>query len=280
MKTLLVPFRDSDAAEATAAATALVAKDFGSYIEGLYVRRTAQVIAAEGFVLPPDSLVQLADEGQRMAEDARRFNGLMSDHGIPFHDIAYASETATVGWRETEGQESQIVGDYGRLFDLIILGRPSNHAGTGWSAACEAAFFEAGRPVLVVPTAVPETLGKRVVIAWNGSTETARTIGLSMPILTRARSILVLTVEGGTVPGPSGDQVAAHLARHGLAVETKFVSEGNRSVGEVMMEEALAAGADLLVKGAFTRSRIRQMIFGGPTQHLLSSATLPVLFAH
>jgi nucleotide-binding universal stress UspA family protein len=119
------------------------------------------------------------------------------------------------------------------------------------------------------------------VIAWNGSTETARAIAFSMPLLMHARQVVVLTVEGGSVSdGPSGEQVTRSLARHGVAVRALNVSPGRSSVGETILSQALVLGCDLLIKGAYTQSRLHQMIFGGPTNHVLWSTTMPVLLAH
>jgi nucleotide-binding universal stress UspA family protein len=82
------------------------------------------------------------------------------------------------------------------------------------------------------------------------------------------------------VPGPSAAELARNLQRHGLAVEWREVPPGSRSVGEAILAEARAVEADLLIKGAYTQSRLRQMIFGGATSHILAEAELPVLMAN
>jgi nucleotide-binding universal stress UspA family protein len=90
----------------------------------------------------------------------------------------------------------------------------------------------------------------------------------------------VLSVEGAQVPGPSGEELAAMLTRHGLATTQRHVVAKGRTPGEVFLTEAKAAGADLLIKGAYTQSRLRQMIFGGATRHIIMEADIPVLLAH
>src|SRR5690606_6216664 len=136
------------------------------------------------------------------------------------------------------------------------------------------------RAVLIAPPHPAESVGDTVVISWNASTETARTIGLAMPFLLQAKTVLVLTVEGGTVPGPTGNQVANHLSRHGIPATARVVRPQGRSIGETVLEEAEGLGCDLLIKGAYTTSRLRQMIFGGQTQHIINNARIPVLMAH
>ena len=140
--------------------------------------------------------------------------------------------------------------------------------------------FESGRPVIIAAPQAPETLGRNVVIAWNRATETARTVAVAMPLLKHAERVTVLTVEGGTVPGPSGVQVAEHLVRNGIHANAITVGQDGCLVGEAILAEAGVIGADLLIKGAYTRTRLRQMIFGGATRHILSHATIPVLMAH
>jgi nucleotide-binding universal stress UspA family protein len=144
----------------------------------------------------------------------------------------------------------------------------------------EAALFESGRPILIAPPQPPPGLGNTVVIAWNGSTETARAIAFAMPFLRKATRVVVVSVDNGMVAGPTSDQVAAALVRDGIPAESTFVAAGRRSAGEVFLATAGSLGCDLLVKGAYTQSRLRQMIFGGATSHILAHATIPVLMAH
>jgi nucleotide-binding universal stress UspA family protein len=89
-----------------------------------------------------------------------------------------------------------------------------------------------------------------------------------------------LTVEGGTTPGPSGEEAARHLRRNGIKATALTVKLGARTSGEIILDHATSLGCDLLVKSAYTQSRLRQMIFGGATRHILANATLPVLMAH
>jgi len=281
MKTLLVPVHDDDVAETALGTACALATRFQSYIEGLYVRPLPQIVAGEGITVPGAYVTQPAEDGQELAEAARaRFESFMSERGIPLGGVGGDPDGPAAGWRELEGLESLVVAEYGRLFDLIVVGRRPGHTTPDWSAMCEGALFESGRPVLVSPGEPEGAIGEHVVVAWNGSTETARTIGLAMPVLARASRVLVLSVEGGTVSGPSGEQVASHLARNGVAASERTVPADGRSVGEVILEQTGSEGADLLLKGAYTQSRLRQMIFGGATRHILSHAALPVLLAH
>jgi nucleotide-binding universal stress UspA family protein len=147
-------------------------------------------------------------------------------------------------------------------------------------ATLEAALFESGRPILIAPPDPPQRLGDMIVIAWNSSTESARTVEAAMPFLHKAQRVVVLEVEGGSVPGPSGAELSRSLRINGIEAETMLAKPERRSAGEAILERARELGCDLLVKGAYTQSRLRQMIFGGQTSHILAEATIPVIMAH
>jgi len=147
-------------------------------------------------------------------------------------------------------------------------------------AAVEAALFESGRPILIAPPSPPAHIAENIVIAWNRSTETARVTAFAMPLLHQAKKVTVLTVSGGMAPGPEGAELARCLRMNGIAAEAVNVEPGNRSAGEMMLHTATELGCDLMVKGAYTQSRLRQMIFGGATSHILAKTNLPVFMAH
>src|SRR5262249_41253027 len=120
-----------------------------------------------------------------------------------------------------------------------------------------------------------------ILIAWNRSTEQARTTALAMPLLHQAERVTVLTVSGGTeVPGPSSEHLLRYLHRNEIDAKPMTVEANNRSTGEAVLAAAESLGCELLIKGAYTQSRLRQMIFGGATRHILANSNLPVLLAH
>lgn len=262
----------------------LVAERFGSYVEGYHMRPGhPDIIAAgaDGFVAAaPDLIAGFERETRERAnEAAARFEAFREAWGVPRRTQARPGQPCA-DWRVEDTTGQGAIGSRGRIFDLIVVGRPIAGSATPSMAALETALFEAGRPLLVAPPQPPHSLGERVAIAWNGSTETARTVAFAMPLLKQASAVLVLTVEGGSVPGPTGSELAAMLRWHELEVEEREALRGERTVGQAILEEAAAWGADLLLKGAYTQSRLRQMIFGGATSHILAHAELPVLAAN
>ena len=281
MKNILLLFQDDDAAPVALDTALLVADRFSSHIEGLFVRRTPTVIADGGLALPGVYLTQMEDDSRKLAAAARkRFAGPLAKRGITVSDSPDSTDIPTASWREVEGVDTHIIAEYARLYDLTVVGRGKKSAG-GWMDVCESALFESGRPVLVAGAKVHERLGENVVIAWNCSTECARTVALSMPLLSQAREIHVVTTEAITVPGPSGEDMATQLRRSGIpASATSLKSDGGAEAGAAVLERTSELGADLLLKSAYTQTRLRQIIFGGATRQILSKAELPVLMAH
>lgn len=289
MKTILVPLLDDDSDEAELLANAaiktahLIARRFGSHIEGLFVRGTP-LHGVASLDVSPQHFDAHRDYWNRNTDKYRNiFSAFMVRNDIPLQNLANNAAGPSAEWRETEGNRPQIVGSYGRLFDLIVIPRTKSDTVESSIPTCEAALFESGRPVVLAPPSVPTDLGRNVVISWNGGTETARTIGLGMPLLRCAETITVLSVQGaagGMVSGPDGEQVAAHLVRNGLKAAAVTVDSRGRTSGATVLDEAAARGADLIVKGAYTHHRLRQIIFGGTTRHVLAEAKIAVLVAH
>ena len=281
MKTILLPFYDDGVAESALHQGCLLAERFGAHLEGLFVMRPPQIIEAEGIALAGAYITQLKEEWRRRADAAReRFSELVATHGIPMRPVSDVGSGPSADWREVEGPEGQVIGDHGRLFDLIVIARTTEQALIDWQVMCEAAFFESGRPTLIAAPEVPGVIGSKVLIHWNGSTEAARTLSFARPFLDEAEAVTVLSVTEAMVPGPSGERVAAHLRRAGIHAEAATTESAGRGPGEVIIEEARARGSDLLVKSAYTHGRLRQLVFGGATRQILTSAVTPVFMAH
>jgi nucleotide-binding universal stress UspA family protein len=280
MRTLLAVIGDGSAKPVLE--TALVAaRKFDGHIVGLNALTTeyAVVFGGEmGFSVSSEVDRTLEREGQERRDQARTlFTSFMQANGITLGPGNGAGKSAE--WREESGRQNAVVGSLGRIFDLIIVERPAKLASLA-EATLEDALFESGRPVLMAPPVPPPTIGERVLIAWNGSTETARTVGFATPYLQLAKTVQVVSVEGAAQPGPSAEDMAASLQRRGIAAIARHVMPRNRSAGETFLAEAKAIDADLLVKGAYTQSRLRQMIFGGATRHIIMEAEIPVILAH
>jgi nucleotide-binding universal stress UspA family protein len=215
-----------------------------------------------------------------MEKQARQiFESFMHGHNVPRSTAK--TEALSFGWLEDAPQSEDFVGSYGRVFDMIVMSRPDANETFVHNRALYSGLFESGRPILLAPPWPPPQIGTNVLIAWNRSTEQARAAALAMPLLQKADRVTVLTVIGGTeVSGPSAEQFTQYLRRNEIGAELKKAELDGRSTGETILATARSLGCDLLIKGAYTQSRLRQVIFGGATQHVLENAMIPVLLAN
>ena len=277
MKAILVPV-EHHPSSAVLQIALVVGHAFDSYIEGVPTGPSVpdDIVTDVGTLTAPDSGTR-----REWAKNARqRFEAWMTAQSVPPRPEEPCG--LCFGWHGDELVADEALGCLGRAFDLIVVGRPGSGRNETRKATVESALFDSGRPVLIVPssTSEPAALGGMVVISWNGSTETARAVSFAMPFLIKARRVVVFTVKGSTVEGPSGEQIAATLRLHGIAATALTKEDERRSPGATILAQARELGADLLVKGAYTQSRIRELIFGGATRHILEHTGLPVLMAH
>jgi len=279
MKNLLIPIEESELLPSVLHSAMLVARRFGSYLEGLHVRHDfAGSIAAAGMGAPYVIEDLRPEDWEAIQRVHRTFETFLRDHQVPVGtEATNGGPWATFRADAPPGDE--FIGQHARLFDLTVVGQPSHGAAPPRMALLETILFDSGRPVLVAPPSPPARIGETVVVAWNASTETARTVAFARPLLERADRVVVLTVEGGLVAGPPGDEVVRSLGRAGIPAQAVHVPQ-HRGIGETILEQTRRLGGDLLVKGAYTQSRLRQMILGGATSHILAMATVPVLMAH
>jgi nucleotide-binding universal stress UspA family protein len=276
MKTILIPTEDHDTMRAVLQTARLIARTFDSYMEGFAIR------PAVGTYVTVEPVSSLAISGAFDEDTAREaqaaFEKFMNENGVP--RAADGPATFSWAWPRTEAADDAALGSHGRVFDLIMLGRPGRDVENPSMPPLESALFESGRPVMIVPRTAPASLGRNILVAWNGSTEQAHTNAFAMPFLKLADKVTVLASEGHIGDGPTAEQAALHLRRNGVKAAALTVKTGDRTNGEVILDHAASLGCDLLVKSAYTQSRLRQMIFGGATRHILAHATLPVLMAH
>jgi len=283
MKTILVPTENNTGMLAALDAALLLAQKFGSCIEGFPLRPAI----ADMVAMDPDAGLTMVAVKENDAEMVRQaedlFRSFVQRHGLPQRlDAAPVAAAAAPSWSWLKSAPSghDFVGSYGRVFDVIVLARPEAEWQSPSMVTLESALFESGRPVVIAPPTSPRSFATNVLIAWNCSTEQARATAFAMPLLHRAERVTILTVEGSTVAGPSGEDMARTLKINGIAAEPITIAPGKVSAGETILAKAAEIGCDLLVKGAYTQSRLRQMIFGGTTRHILAHAKLPVLMAH
>jgi nucleotide-binding universal stress UspA family protein len=165
----------------------------------------------------------------------------------------------------------------GRLADLIVTASFPLGYGDRVPPLLEIALRETGRPLLISPTDASSTFGARIGIAWNGSAEAARAVSMAMEFLITASEVVVISVNEDGPITPGGDELAEYLRWHGVQAQTVTIEGSAASAGRILLEQVDKAGVDLLIMGAYTRDRLRQVIFGGATREVLAKMAIPVL---
>ena len=213
MKTILVP-TEQNAGMASALDTALLlAQKFGSCIEGFPLRPAV----ADMVAMDPDAGLTMVAVKENDAEMARQaedlFRSFMERHGVKPARRRHSGRAASLSWSWHAAAPSghDFVGSYGRVFDIIVLARPEEEWQSPSMVTLESALFESGRPVLIAPPNSPRLARDQRADCLEPLTEQARTMAFAMPLLRLAERITILTVEGSTVAGPSGVEMARSL---------------------------------------------------------------------
>jgi nucleotide-binding universal stress UspA family protein len=273
MRAILVPLEQNDYTQSVLTCAHLLASRFGGHIQGFAFFPMYEVY---GFGDMTPLWVTEGRPSEELAGEARKVFDRFMRQEAPSQA---GGAPVSFSWLTEADPGDIFVASHARVFDITVLGRPGYDPSGPRSSTLEAVLFESGKPCLIAPPTPPREFGDNIVIAWNRSTETALAVALAMPLLHEAKRVTILTVEGGTVPGPSGEELANGLKLNGIEAQQVNVNPGKRTSGEMILEYSGSVGADLLIKGAYTQSRLRQMIFGGATSHILGNATLPVFMA-
>jgi nucleotide-binding universal stress UspA family protein len=252
-----------------------VAAAFDAHLAGLAFRYDPIVpVSGAGYVPAEVIEVQERDNAAATKSAIDRFIAASARAGVAAEPLTLSASFAGVGDQ---------FGRVARRFDLSIVGQaePANSAVE--EIIAEAALFESGRPVIVVPYIQKTPLKlDRVMLCWDGSRAATRAIADAMPLLKRAGRVEVVIVahERGKEDEIEGADMAEHLARHGLNVEVKRTVASNIDVADVILSHAADAGSDFIVMGGYGHSRLREFVLGGVTRSIFRTMTVPVLMSH
>ncbi len=283
IRKLLLPLTGSVAGEAALAAGLTVARIWNAHLTTLHVRmdsRDVAPLAGEGLsgAMIEEMMVATEKESAARAQAVRAmFRRIVADLGVTMQEARAGAGFATASFAAVTGREDDVVAQQARLADLTIVPHPESGEDVSSSDALHAVLFESGRPVLVAPPRPPAEIGRRIALAWNGSAESASAVWSALPWMQRADAVRVLSAEEYQRRGPGAPELLDYLALHGVKVELATFRPVERELGAGLLASVRDFGADLLCMGAYSHSRLRQLILGGVTRHVLEHADLPVL---
>lgn len=244
-----------------------------AHLTGLHVRPRPMTIYAE--IPMPQSVDTL--QRRELEEAAARAGALFQERT---RGTAVRTE-----WRVVEGHPLEVATVHARYADLTVLGqgRDLGQASADLATLPGDLVLAVGRPILVVPRyGTFSAVGANILVAWDGSREATRAVHDALPLLDRASTVTVLSIdpeETGEPRIPGGD-IALHLARHGVPVQAAVLTGADIAVGDLLLSYAADHDIDLIVMGAYGHTRLREVILGGATRHLLQIMTVPVFMSH
>jgi nucleotide-binding universal stress UspA family protein len=222
------------------------------------------------------------EERNRLARDAReRFAQACAANGIRM--LGANEQTGTLpaaSWREAEGSYADVAAARAAAFDLMVAA--SAAVMESLKAIAEQSLLRTRRPVLLAPSRLQSSLTDTAMIAWDESPECWHAISAAIPFLRLAKAVDVVSVDRDAGRrGAAQAEALAYLRCHDIAATARVIAPDLRSVGDALLATAAEAEVGLLVMGAYSHSRLREMLLGGVTRHILQNAVArPVLLAH
>jgi nucleotide-binding universal stress UspA family protein len=249
-----------------------MAKVHDAHVTALYVIAPPEVPAFVMAYIPADVLEQQQADAETEAKKAQEtFTALCDREGV-------ANE-----WRLVNGDSRSVTAFHAHYADLVIVGQtaPAEERANGTEDLPDELVLAGGRPVLVVPYAGTfDNLGKTILLAWNGTRESARAMHDSLPMMEKADKVIVYAVNESSADHIPGSDISTHLARHGVNAEAHHTVARDISIGDALLAAVSDYGADMLVMGAYGHSRVRELTLGGATRDILNTMTVPVMMSH
>jgi len=232
-------------------------------------------------LLPQFIAAQYGPEIDRVRE---AFNAEAAREARALFDTIKPAPGATTEWRDLDGELVDTVALHARYADLTIVGQGAN-LDEGERPLTDTLIMDVGRPVLIVPdVGTFPTIGERVLVEKVPTSGATRAVHDALPLLKKAKLVHVIAVNPhggmaghGDVPGAD---ICLHLTRHGVNAVCEHVRAEDLNVGQMLLSRAADEDADLIVMGAYGRSRLRELVLGGATRHMLRHMTIPVLMSH
>jgi len=272
--------------DATVLASAFAAaKPFNAHVIALFVRPDpAEAMPFFGEGVSSTVAQEIIDAAKEAADEAATtartsLAAAARDAGAAVTSVPERG-SLSASWREAQGNFADQVVQASLLSDLVVFGPLSERDKPGLTEAFEAALLETGRPILLTAQAPAANLARKIAIGWNGSTSSAHAVIAALPFLAKAGAIEILTVGKHMEGDARTEDLGEYLTLHGMKAAQSPVEPGARGVGEALLEAAAKSGASMLVLGGYGHTRLREMLAGGVTRHVVSHADIPLFLVH
>lgn len=287
IRKILLPLAGVASARPALSTALMLGERWRAHVHALHVRtdtRDVAPLAGEGLsgAMIEEMMASTEKEGNTEARAlGALFEAETSSRGItvgaPVHAAAGTVQTASARFTSVIGREEELVASEARLSDIIVVPHPKSAEEVASADALHAVLFDSGRPALIAPVEVATTVGSRIAIAWNGTAESASAVASVLPWLADAEQVRIFHSPDYQRQGPNAEQLAGYLELHGITADFAEFRAIDRSAGAGLLAAVSDFNADLLAMGAYSHSRLRQLILGGVTRHVLEHARLPVL---
>ena len=283
IRNILVPILPKIASDTQLDAALQLARCAPVHIDAVFIRPDPTVLLATMPDMAIASGVTFDTLEDEYREEEKRafaaFEAWRTRNGVASAQADHTLDTTVAGWSNERGYPEAYAVRRGRVSDIIIVNQPGTEP-TANEAIVDAVLFDTGRPVIIVPPRLPGNMLDHLLVAWNGSLESSRAVAGAMPLLHAGAQVSIFTA-GNDGEDPAVDcDLAEALRWHGINTECMSSHAEDPSTAEALLRAGDERGATLLVMGAYTHGRVRQMLLGGVTRHVLRHAQLPVLMMH
>jgi nucleotide-binding universal stress UspA family protein len=287
MRSILVPVGGSDTDLPLFETALAAARSISGHLQFVHVHISAGEAAAHtphtAFAMGPALSNALNDldvaARTRSAVAAQHFRDFCRQSKIEICDMPAPSKGVTASWHEEQGRALKRILLHARHNDLVVVGRAKKANGLP-TDFIEALLIGCGRPVLISNSTPRPSLTGTIMVCWKETPEAARAVSAAMPFLTQANRVVVVSVAESEDLREAMSEVARQLAWNGVRAETRIIDPHAVAVPELLASAAHEYGADLVVLGAYGRSRMREVLFGSCTHAVIRAADRPVLLMH
>lgn len=287
LKTVLAPVLGNEADVPILNAARSLAAMHGAHIFVAHIHRDPREVLVPqiGMGMSASMIESIVEQAENAANESRAaslaaFDRWREANNFPVVEKPTATDGVTVSFETLVGEPGRVVARRARTVDAICVVAPTDREGTDAAVIAETAMMESGKATLVVPHDVEMPAIKGIAIGWNASKEAAAAVSQAMPLLVTAEKVAVMAGIDEDLTEEDLGVFVESLLWHGVKATAKSFDASSGSISGRLQAEAREAGAQLLVLGAYSHSRLRESIFGGVTDDILTAARIPVLMAH